>query len=428
MKKILCALALMAVTVSLSAQDKIVRKVRVNLEEIQNLMANPQRTPKENDKLKQMMAEAFTMITPTLTSPETKKEMANAWDIMGKLHMFTFSPEIDHIIAKEPLDTAKLAKELYAALDAKEKAYLAEKDAKEPKFIIPNKLDIIKFRPYVAYCGQMFFQNAQSSQKPADYMKAVDAFKRWMNYPKAYTILGTDAAALEQDEQTPQIAYFTCLSAYFAKDYKTLMEFLPQARNYTQEKDQVNQLYLTALVEQGDTLGWLKASKEIVLTDPVGNEGITQNVLAYYFNRNDLKAALAFSEDLLKQDGESKLANYAKGAVLMQDNKNAEALPFFEKAIQADSEFSDAYYNAGVCYSNIGYEMNDTLTGKKMTPAQQKAEIEKVKAEYAKAEPFFLKVQELEPGNPHKWASRLATVYYILGNKAKQAEMEKLCE
>jgi hypothetical protein len=63
-----------------------------------------------------------------------------------------------------------------------------------------------------------------------------------------------------------------------------------------------------------------------------------------------------------------------------------------------------------------------------MTAAQQKAEIQKVKDEYAKAEPFFLRVRELEPDNPHKWASRLSTVYYILEDKAKQAEMDKLLE
>ena len=65
---------------------------------------------------------------------------------------------------------------------------------------------------------------------------------------------------------------------------------------------------------------------------------------------------------------------------------------------------------------------------KKMTEAQNKAEIAKVKAAYAKAEPYFLKVQELEPENHAKWAGRLATVYYILENKAKQNEMEKLLE
>ena len=419
MKKIICALALLTAASQLPAQDKIVRKARVNIEEIQNLMADKERKEKDTQKMLAMMDETMAMLTPTLTSPETKKELANAWDIKAKLHMFTFSPLLDNVINKQPTDTAKLAEQIYAALDAKQQCYLAEKDAKEPKYKIANQMDVIKFRPYVAYCGQMFFQNGQ-------HKKAVEAFKRWIEYPKTYTILEGNADALAADEQTPQIGYFTCLAAYFAKDYATLKEYLPLAKTYEKEKDQVNQLMLTAYIEQGDTLSWLKAGREIVVEDPSGNEAIAQNLLAYYFNKNDAKEALAFTEELLSADPNSKIGNYAKGLVFMNDHKYADAITFFQKAIDADAEFSDAYYNAGVCFSNIGYDMNDALTGKKMTPAQQKVEIDKVKDEYAKAEPFFLKVKELEPTNTHKWASRLSTVYYILGDKAKQKEMEAL--
>jgi tetratricopeptide (TPR) repeat protein len=419
MKKIICAIALLTVTVSMSAQDKIVRKARVNIEEIQNLMADKERKPKDTEKMLAMMEETMNMITPTLTSPETKKELANAWDIKAKLHMFIFSPLLDNVINHEPTDTVKLAENIYASLDAKQQAYLAEKDAKEPKFKIANQMDVIKFRPYVAYCGQMFFQNGQ-------HKKAVEAFRRWLDYPKTYTILENNATALAEDEQTAQIGYFTCLAAYFAKDYKALEEFMPLAKTYEKEKDQVNQLMLTAYIEQGDTASWLKAGRDIVVEDPAGNEAVAQNLLAYYFNKNDSKGALAFTEDLLNADPNSKIGNYAKGLVFMNDRKYQDAITFFQKAIDADPEFSDAYYNAGVCYSNIGYDMNDALTGKKMTAAQQKVEIDKVKDEYAKAEPFFLKVKELEPTNTHKWATRLSTVYYILGDKAKQKEMEDL--
>jgi tetratricopeptide (TPR) repeat protein len=265
----------------------------------------------------------------------------------------------------------------------------------------------------------MFFQNGQ-------HKKALDAFRRWINYPKTYSILEDNAAALAADEQTAQIGYFACLAAYFAKDYSALMEFMPLAKTYDKEKDQVNQLLLTSYIEQGDTLSWLKAGHEIVMADPSANEAIAQNLLAYYFNKNDSKGALAFTEEFLSADPDSKIGNYAKGLVLMNDRKYQDAITYFQKAIDADPEFSDAYYNAGVCFSNIGYDMNDALTGKKMTAAQQKVEIDKVKDEYAKAEPFFLKVKELEPTNTHKWASRLSTVYYILGDKAKQKEMEDL--
>ena len=423
MKKIFFAFALLAVAGTASAQDKVVRKARDLKNEVQDLMAAPDRKEKETMQMNQKMAQCLEMITPTLTSPETKKELANAWDIKAQLHKFMFSPLLDNVINKQPTDTVQLAENIYASLDAMEECYKATKalglkEDKDP-YTIPNKFDVIRFRPYVAYCGQMFFTNQQ-------HAKALDAFKRWMNYPKTFTILGDDAATLEADEQTPQLAYFTCLAAYFAKDYPSLMEFIPQARQYTQEKDQVNQLYLAAIIEQGDTAQWLKAASELVLEDPESTDGIAQNVLAYYFTNNDYNSVENFVNKLLEKDGQSKLGNYAKGLVYMNQHKYTDAITYFDKAIEADSEYSDAYYNAGVCYSNHGYDINESLSGKKMTPQQQKEALKPVREAYQKAEPYFLKVKELEPDNPHKWASRLATVYYILEDKAKQSEYEKL--
>jgi len=423
MKKIFFALALVAFATTATAQDKVVRKARTLKEEVQNLVALPQRDEKQEAELKAKLAECMEMITPTLNNPETKKEIANAWDIKAQLHMYEFNPLLNQIIAKQPTDTAKFAENVYASLDAMENCYKATQalgiPAEKDIYTIANKLKVVQFRPYIAFCGQMFFQNQQ-------HAKALDAFKRWMNYPKTYSILGADAAQLAQDESTSQIAYYTCLAAYFAKDYKTVLEYMPQARQYTDEKEQCNQLYLTVLIEQGDTAAWLKAGKEIVMEDPSTNEGVAQNILAYYFNRGDFKTAQGFADEILAADANSKLGNYAKGLVFMNDHKYTDAITYFDKATEADPTFSDAFFNAGVCYSNIGYDKNEALTGKKMTVAQQNAEIKKVKDEYAKAEPYFLKVKELEPDNPHKWATRLRTVYYILGNKAKESEMAKL--
>ncbi len=425
MKKIFFAVALMAFAASASAQDKVVRKARYLKEEIQNLVANREKKEKEVIEMNQKIQECLDMIEPTLTSPETKKELANAWDIKAQLYKYKFSPLLDNIIQKQPTDTAALASYIYTSLESMEKCYRATQELglkgdKDP-YTQPNKFDVIRFRQYVAYCGQMFFQNGQ-------HAKALDAFRRWMNYPKDFTILGTDADTLAADPSTAQIAYFTCLCAYFAKDHKAFMEFIPTARKYTQEKDQVNQLYLADLMEQGDTAQWLKVGREIVVEDPSSNDGIAQNVLAYYFNNKKNSTAMEFADEILAVDATSKIGNYAKGIVLMNDKKYEEAVTYFEKATEADPTFSDAYFNAGVCWSNHGYDLNEALSGKKMTQTQFNAAVKPVKESYAKAEPFFLKVKELEPNDPHKWASRLSTVYYITGNKAKQAEMDKYLE
>ena len=110
--------------------------------------------------------------------------------------------------------------------------------------------------------------------------------------------------------------------------------------------------------------------------------------------------------------------------VLFGEEKYEEALPFFKKSTEVDPTFADAYYNAGVCCCNEGYAINDAISQKKLTKKEYDAEIAKVKEWYKKAEPYFLKVRELEPDNAERWASRLKTVYYIIGDKAKETEMD----
>ena len=431
MKKLFCALALLTATLSLSAQDRAVRNARFKFEEAQELAANPQRNEKEEAKLQQLIATTLEAIEPTLNNPETKKQKANAWDIKANLLLFKINPIISQLQADQPVDTAEFAALVIGALDAMEQCYKEEVAAGIPEkfqkdntttfYSMKNKIYALNCRQYLAFCGQMFFTNKQ-------YSKAVEVFTKYMSFSETYSLVAEETKLDPEDENTAKMAYFTCLASYFAKDYKTLSQFMPQAKKYTQEIDQVNQLEMTAYIEQGDTIGWLKAGEKIVLADPQANDGVAQNILAYYFSKPDPAGAAKFTEALLEADPLSKIGNYAKGLTLMNDKKYAEAIPFFDKAIDADPEFSDSYYNAGVCYSNIGYDINESLTGKKMTPAQQKEEIQKVKDEYAKAEPYFIKVKELEPENTHKWASRLSTVYYILEDKAKQAEMDKLLE
>ena len=126
MKKFFCAIALLTATLSVSAQDGVVRKARYKLEEAQNLVANKERTEKENAKLQELISSTLEMIEPTLTSPETKKQKANAWDIKANLALFQINPIIDKLQADQPIDTARFAELVVTALDAIEQCYKEE--------------------------------------------------------------------------------------------------------------------------------------------------------------------------------------------------------------------------------------------------------------------------------------------------------------
>ena len=322
--------------------------------------------------------EAQTLLTEALNSGETK-DMALAWDVQGDLYQRLFADELNKAAAHQPLDTAKFAKNLYACLDAYEKCN--EYDEKK-EYAEKNKGNLMKFRTFLMYVGQFDFQN----QNFAGAYKAYDA---WLTYPQNHKLVADEPKVLNDSVfDKNQVAYYACLAAYQGKDFDKVATHLEEALKYDKEAKTVRQLHLMTLLEKGDTAQWVANS-------------------------------------LLAADPNNKIANYSKGVVLFGQEKFEEALPFFEKSAEIDPTFTDAYYNAGVCCCNTGYGINEAIgKTKNMKKAEYDKEIEKVKSWYKKAEPFFLKVKELEPDNPQRWASRLKTVYYITGEKAKEAEMD----
>lgn len=397
MKKILCSIALMLAVSTAFGQDKLVRKAQSLIEE-------------------NKLDEAQTVLTEALTSGKTK-EIALAWDVQGDIYQRVFAAELNKAAASQPLDTMKFAKNLYACIDAYEKCNELDEDK---EFYQKNKGNAMKFRTFYMYCGQFFFNNRQ-------YSDAFTAYDKWLTYPQTVKLVENEPKILKDsvfDEN--QIAYYACLAAYNDKNYQNVEKYINQALKYDKELETVRQLRLTTYLEQGDTANWVKSSKEFALSG-VKAETVAQNLLAYYLDKKDEASALAFADELLAKDPNSKIGNYSKGVVLFGQNKFADAVTYFVKTTEIDPTFSDAFYNAGVCYCNEGYALNEKISNnKKLTAAQNNEEIKKVKAYYEKALPFFLKVKELEPDNVSRWASRLSTVYYIMGDKAKQKEMDAL--
>ena len=397
MTKILCSIALMLAVSTAFGQDKLVRKAQSLIEE-------------------NKLDEAQTVLTEALTSGKTKK-IALAWDVQGDIYQRVFAAELNKAAASQPLDTMKFAKNLYACIDAYEKCNELDEDK---EFYQKNKGNAMKFRTFYMYCGQFFFNNRQ-------YSDAFTAYDKWLTYPQTVKLVENEPKILKDsvfDEN--QIAYYACLAAYNDKNYQNVEKYINQALKYDKELETVRQLRLTTYLEQGDTANWVKSSKEFALSG-VKAETVAQNLLAYYLDKKDEASALAFADELLAKDPNSKIGNYSKGVVLFGQNKFADAVTYFVKTTEIDPTFSDAFYNAGVCYCNEGYALNEKISNnKKLTAAQNNEEIKKVKAYYEKALPFFLKVKELEPDNVSRWASRLSTVYYIMGDKAKQKEMDAL--
>lgn len=404
MNKYVLSIALLVASTGAFAQNRLVKKAQGLL----NLTRTEMEKRQPIDLAK--ISEAQTYLDQALKSGETK-DMALAWNTQGELHQLVFTEELNKAAVQQPFDTVSFSKHLYGCLDAFEKC---NKLDEKQEYLQKNKENLMKFRMFLMYDGQFWSQN----QKLEEVYKAYDA---WLKFPEKYSSVANEPSVQNDTVfDRNQVAYYACLTAYQGKMYDKVTEHLDEALNYEAEAKTVRQLHLASLLEKGDTAQWVDASKKYAVADEV----VAQNLLAYYTENKDNASALEFSNSLLAADPNNKIANYSKGVVLFGQEKFEEALPFFVKSTEIDPEFTDAYYNAGVCCCNAGYGINEAIGKKKLTKVQYDKEIEKVKSWYKKAEPFFLKLKELESGSPERWASRLKTVYYITGEKAKEAEMD----
>lgn len=394
MKKVLCSMALLAVGVSMSGQDKLVKKARALFGE-------------------QKFEEAQAELTPALTSEKTKN-LAAAWDLQGDLYQVAFIPELNKGAQKQPLDTMKFAKNLYACVEAYEKCN--ELDT-EREFVAKNKGNLKKFRTIHYYAAQFFYANKQ-------YKEAIDAFERWLNYPK-YKLVADDPS-IQKDSllDESQIVYYVCLCAYNIKDYATIEHHREEVLKYTKEINEVRKLLLEVAKKQNKTAEWEQLSLQYAMEAP--DQDFGQNLLSHYFNNKDMVKVKEVSEKLLSVDPKNRIALLSKGILCQNEKKYKEGLDFFKRCIDINPEDTEALVNAGVCLTSQGYELNSSLVGKKMTKVQNDAEIAKVKAFYKDALPYFEKVRELNPDKKNLWASQLKEIYMVLGDKAKEAEIDEL--
>lgn len=404
MKKYVLFIALLVASTGTFAQNRVVKKAQGLI----NLAKGEKQKGQPLDMTKMSQAKAF--MDEAMSSGETK-DMALAWNVQAEMNQLIFMEELNKAAAKQPFDTLSYMNSLLGCLNAYEECHKVDE---KQEYEAANKENMIKYRMYLMYGGQFWSESK-------NYGKAYEAYDAWLKYPQTYTMVANEPKVLNDSVfDKDQVAYYACLTAYQGKLFDKVSEHLEEALKYTAEAKTVRQLHLATLQEQGDTAQWVEYSKKYAPEDEV----IAQNLLAYYTEKKDNAASLAFADELLAKDPNNKIANYSKGVVLFGEEKFEEALPFFEKSGEIDPTFTDAFYNAGVCCCNAGYNINEQIGKKKLTQAAYNKEIETVKDWYKRAEPFFIKVRELEPENPQRWASRLKTVYYITGEKAKEAEMD----
>lgn len=434
MKKLMIALAMLLTAGMVSAQTPeekaAMKEAKAQLTQSMKLRdaakaalqaATPEK-PADMETVKSNCLQADELIEKALAGGHIdSKKLFDAYFVKDEANTFLLNIEFGKYQQKQDVDVDFFTTSLNKACDGMSGVlkYGNPKDDTQAGIMKAEKAKLAKCQVYYALLVQIANGNGNSQA-------VIENCKKYIDYPKAYPEVADLCA--NPNPSYPQMGYYICAMAYNLKDWKTLAEFTPLAKQFDDPdaKTFMEAASTNALLQQGDTIGWVKAMREQIAKDPTSEESevTIQNLMAFY-SKNPVELS-KFCDEVLAEAPYSKMANYGKGYSLFAESKYAEALEYYKKSVEADPNYLDGNIQCGICLFNIADANNKTIAGKRYkSQAEADADVQNnVKAYFEQALPYFEKVRELVPDEPNRWAYELRTIYNAIGQKDKAKELE----
>ena len=224
--------------------------------------------PADEAMVKQNCQEADELIEKALAGGHIdQKKLFDAYFVKDEVNTFLLNQEFAKYQRKEDVDVAFFNESLTKACDGMNGVlkYGNPKDDIQAGVIKAEKVKLAKCQVYYALLVQISNQNGNTEA-------VIDNCKKYIDYPKAYPAVADLCA--NPNPPYSQMAYYICAMAYNLKDWKTLAEYTPLAKEFDDPdaKKFMDAASTNALLQQGDTIGWVKAMREQIAKDPTSEE------------------------------------------------------------------------------------------------------------------------------------------------------------
>ena len=374
--------------------------------------ATPEDYLNDNQKIQELVTKALE------SGHLDQSRFQEAWKMSSDAALRLNNIYIENITNQIPMDTTKFfanAKLLTKSLQNELKYTKVTKgETGNEKYVESRKSNL-------AMSGDYFIYAAQLEGDRKNYDAALEAFDLARNFKNDYPEVA-DKISMKVDAN--QLAYYAFHMAHDAGMYDKMEGYYKDALAYVDGADVTQGVYLQSFMERGDTATWASKMHDVCLKDPEANKDNIQILLSHYQKQGKDKMG-AFADEVLAVDDQILIANYAKAFLLFSDKKYDEALPIYQKCTELKSDYYDAWYQAGLCKYQKAMALNSTISNIK-NQKEAKATLEKTKALFTEAIPFFEKARDCAPDEPRKWAYELKQCYTVAGNAEKAAEMDKL--
>jgi tetratricopeptide (TPR) repeat protein len=403
MKKVLFSVALMMVAGSSFAQLKNVKEARS--------IAGAEK-PDFN--------KAEQLINAALTNDETKNDAAT-WDAAGYVQKRINEEEMKNAFLRKSYDTLKAYNSLLNMFEyfvkCDELAQVPDEKGKiKNKYRKANAATMLQERPNLMNGGIEYYNRN-------DYKQAVKFFGTYVE-SASYPMIAEKNNIAQTDTMIPLMAYYASLAANSCDDKAAVLKYAPVAVNDPENGAVAMQLYSDALKSTGDSVAWIKSLQDGIIKFP-SNAYFFANLVDYYSVSNQPEKAMEFADEMLAKEPNNKLYLYVKAYLYhnMKDYDNA--VTYYQKTIEADPEYAEAYSNLGLVMVMKAQDLSDAASTD-INDANYNKDQAAIKEMYKKALPYYEKARSLRPDNKDLWAQGLYRVYYNLNMATEFDEIEKL--
>ena len=364
------------------------------------------------------LAAAEETISGALTNPETK-DLANTWNLAGKIQQKIYDEEMKKAYIAQPFDTARMHNSNYKMFE-----YFLKCDDIEQ---IPNEKGKVKFkfrkddaeaimanRPALVEGGNYYYTNGKNDE----------ALKFWGMYiDVAQAPMLADRDLMKTDTFIPMIAYYSTVAGLLAENYDGVIKYGKYACNHPEFGEDVTDYTLRAYLAKGDSTQWLASLKESITKYP-NNQYFFASLIDYYVNRGQMDEALTFGEDMLAKHSDDPNTLFVVGYIYQSLKKYDKAIELYKKSIELDPTSARTYSYLGRTYFDQAAEAENRMPLDINDPAYAKAQQERTSfLELAK--PYYEKARELAPDDKILWVNELYLIYYNL-NLPEFEELEKI--
>ncbi len=216
------------------------------------------------------------------------------------------------------------------------------------------------------------------------------------------------------------------LAAFNDGNYDKAVQYYTEAAKYNYNEGRTYQLLSKAYLEKSDTTRALTALQEGLTKFPEDN-GILVEMTNIYITTGKTDDAMRYLDLAIEQDPSNESFYFVKGSLLDGFGQQEAAIESYEKAIELNPGYFNAYYNLGALFYNNGVKQVEVANAVPPSDnARYEAEVAKADVWFTRSLPLMEKCYELEPDDNYAIES-LRNLYYRLQMMEKyEAIMKKV--